>query len=114
MEIEFVETKDNPLLDRIEIKFKVMHSGEPTASREAIREKIASLAKSTKEKVIIDFMTSQFGLGQSIGYAKIYRTVEDAKKHERKHLLVRNKLIEAEKKTAQAGPAQQAAAEKKK
>jgi|YelNatPaOPRAMG01_1025707.scaffolds.fasta_scaffold06420_7 small subunit ribosomal protein S24e len=100
MEIEFLETKDNPLLERMEIRFKVTHPGEPTVSREAVREKIASLAKSTKERVIIDSMYSTFGLGQTIGYAKVYRTVEDAKNHERKHLLVRNKLMEAEKKTA--------------
>ncbi|MEM2838995.1 MAG: 30S ribosomal protein S24e [Thermoplasmata archaeon] len=123
MEVEFIETKDNPLMERMEIKFRATHAGEPTVSREAIREKIASLAKSTKEKVIIDSMSSKFGLGQTIGYAKVYRTVEDAKKHERKHILVRNKLIEAEKKTA--APAQaskkpteaaapQAATEKKK
>lgn len=124
MEIEFIETKDNPLLERMEIKFRALHPGEPTVSRDAIREKIASLARSTKEKVIIDSMSSKFGVGLSLGYAKVYGTVEDAKKHERKHLLVRNRLIEAEKKAAapaqapkkpaEAAPAQPAAAEKKK
>jgi len=123
MEVEFIETKDNPLMERMEIKFRATHPGEPTASREAIREKIASLAKSAKDKVIIDSMSSKFGLGQTIGYAKVYRTVEDAKKHERKHVLVRNKLIEAEKKAAAPAPAPkkpaqaaapQAVAEKKK
>jgi len=98
MEIEFLETKENQLLDRMEIKFKATHTKEPTASREAIREKIASLARSTKEKVIIDSMNSKFGLGETIGYAKVYKTIEAAKKHERKHVLVRNKLMEAEKK----------------
>ncbi|MDH4123028.1 MAG: 30S ribosomal protein S24e [Thermoplasmata archaeon] len=100
MEIEFIETKENKLLDRTEIKFKATHTGEATASRDAIREKIASLARSTKEKVILDSMNSKFGLGETIGYAKIYRTIEAAKKHERKHVLIRNKLIEGDKKTA--------------
>ena len=98
MEIEFLETKENQLLDRTEIKFKATHTKEPTVSREAIREKIATLAHSTKEKVIIDSMNSKFGLGETTGYAKVYKTIEAAKKHERKHVLVRNKLIEAEKK----------------
>ena len=116
MEIEFTETKDNPLLDRTEIKFKVAHPKEGTVSRDAIREKIASLAHSTKEKVVLDNMKSEFGLGQSRGYAKVYRTVEAAKKHERKHILIRNKIIEKESKkdaaAAQKKPAEAPAPKK--
>jgi small subunit ribosomal protein S24e len=96
MEIEFLETRENALLDRTEIKFKAMHQKEGTVSRDAIREKIASLAHSTKERVILDNMKSEFGLGQTKGYAKVYKSVDAAKKHERKHILVRNKLIEKE------------------
>jgi small subunit ribosomal protein S24e len=103
MEIEFLETKQNALLDRTEIKFKATHPGEPTASRDAVREKIAALAHSTKDKVVLDNMRSGFGLGQTKGYAKVYKSVEMAKKHEREHVLVRNKLIEkAAKKDAPA------------
>ena len=103
MEIEFLETKQNVLLDRTEIKFKATHPGEPTVSRDAIREKIAALAHSTKEKVVLDNMRSEFGLGQTKGYAKVYKSVEIAKTHEREHVLVRNKLIEkAAKKDAPA------------
>ena len=123
MEIEFLETKENPLLDRTEIKFKAVHQKEGTVSRDAIREKIASLAHSTKERVILDNMRSEFGLGQTKGYAKVYKSVDAAKKHERKHILMRNKLIEKEtkkeapaaaKKPAEAAaPAPAAAAPKK-
>lgn len=110
MEIEFLETKENPLLDRTEIKFKATHQTEGTASRDAIRDKIASLAHSTKDRVILDNMRSEFGLGQSKGYAKVYKSVDAAKKHERKHILVRNKLIEKEaKKDAAKKPAEAAA-----
>jgi small subunit ribosomal protein S24e len=110
MEIEFLETKQNVLLDRTEIKFKATHPGEPTVSRDAIREKIAALAHSTKEKVILDNMKSEFGLGQTKGYAKVYKSVETAKMHERKHVLVRNKLIEKEVKKDAPTPAKPAAA----
>ena len=105
MEIEFIETKQNILLDRTEIKFKATHPGEPSASRDAIKEKIAALAHSTKEKVILDNMRSRFGLCQTSGYAKVYKTVEAAKKHEQKHILVRNKLIEKEVKKAEPAAA---------
>jgi small subunit ribosomal protein S24e len=110
MEIEFTETRENPLLGRTEIKFKVTHQKEATVSRDAIREKIASLAHSTKEKVILDNMKSEFGLGQSKGYAKVYKSVDAAKKHERKHILIRNKLIEKEAKAGAAAPAKKAEA----
>lgn len=110
MDIEFLQTKENALLDRTEIRFKATHPGEPTVSRDAIREKIASLARSTKEKVVLDNMQSEFGLGQTTGYAKVYKTVEAAKKHERAHILVRNKLIEKVDKKKEAAPAKPAAA----
>lgn len=96
MEIEFLKTKQNEPLDRTEIKFKATHPGEPTVSRDAVREKIAALAHSTKEKVVLDNMKSEFGLCQTKGYAKVYKSVEIAKRHESKHILVRNKLIEKE------------------
>jgi len=110
MEIEFLETKQNLLLDRTEIRFKATHPGEPSASRDAIREKIAALAHSTKEKVILHSMKSQFGLCQTSGYAKVYKSVEAAKKHEQKHILVRNKLIEKEVKKAEPAAAKPVAA----
>ena len=115
MEIEFTETRENPLLDRTEIKFKAVHQKEGTVSRDAIREKIAALAHSTKDKVILDNMRSEFGLGRTKGYAKVYKSVDAAKKHERKHILVRNKVIEKEvKKDAAAAkkPAEAAAPRK--
>jgi small subunit ribosomal protein S24e len=102
MEIEFLETRENALLDRTEIKFKAVHQKEGTVSRDAIREKIATLAHATKEKVVLDNMRSEFGLGQTKGYAKVYKTVEAAKKHERKHILIRNKLIEKDVKKSEA------------
>ena len=110
MEVEFLETRQNLLLDRTEIKFKATHPGEPSASRDAIREKIAALAHSTKENVILDNMRSQFGLCQTSGYAKVYKSVEAAKKHERKHVLVRNKLIEKEVKKTEPAAAKPGAA----
>jgi len=98
MEMEFLEKKDNVLLDRIEIRFRAIHQNEPTPSRDDIRENIAKSLKASKDKVILDSMTSKFGLSQTIGYAKVYKNIEAARKHERKHILIRNRLVEEEKK----------------
>lgn len=93
MEIEFLETKENPLLERTEIRFRVKHPDEPTVSRNTVRDKIASLTKASRDKVILDGMNSKFGLCQTDGYVKVYKTVEAAKKHEREHILIRNGLL---------------------
>lgn len=96
MQAEIVSRKENPLLKRIEIQFKVVHHGEGTPQRETIKEEIAKLAKAPKDRVVIDHMDSQFGTAHTLGYAKIYDSKEDALAFERKHILGRNKLIELE------------------
>ena len=100
MQAEIVSRKENPLLKRIEIQFKVVHHGEGTPQRDTIKEEIAKLAKAPKDRVVIDHMDSQFGTTHTLGYAKIYDSKEDALAFERKHILGRNKLIvlEAKKK----------------
>lgn len=98
MQAEIVNRKENPLLKRIEIQFKIVHHGESTPPRDTIKDEIAKLAKAPKDRVIIDYVNSQYGKPHSIGYAKIYDSKEDALEFERKHILGRNKLIELEEK----------------
>lgn len=98
MQAEIVSRKENPLLKRIELQFKIVHHGEATPTRDTVREEIAKLAKAPKERVIIDHMNSQFGKLETLGYAKVYESKEDALEIERKYVLGRNKLIELEKK----------------
>lgn len=108
MEVEIVSKKDNVLLDRTEIKFKILHPKEGTPKREDVRDKLSSAVKAPKERVIVDAMGSEFGRTVTVGYAKVYRTKEAAVKYEREQILVRNKLKEkkakAEKKPAAAPP----------
>ncbi|TET90795.1 MAG: 30S ribosomal protein S24e [Methanomassiliicoccales archaeon] len=98
MQAEIVSRKENPLLKRIELQFKIVHHGEGTPTRDTVREEVAKLAKAPKERVIIDHMNSQFGKLETLGYAKVYDSKEDALEIERKYVLGRNKLIELEKK----------------
>ena len=99
MEIEIVDKKENKLLERLEVTFKASHADEGTPQRDAVREKLASVLKAQKERVIVDSMGSEFGRMQTVGYAKVYKSKEAALKYEREHILVRNKL--KEKKVAQ-------------
>jgi small subunit ribosomal protein S24e len=113
MEIEIISKKENELLDRTEINFKAMHPMEGTPQREAVREKLATMMKATKDRVIVDSMDSEFGKMETVGYAKVYKTKEAAMKFEREYVLVRNKLKEkakVEKKAAATPPPQRQAA----
>jgi len=113
MEIEIVSKKENELLDRTEVAFRAMHPKEGTPQREVVREKLASMLKATKDRVIVDAMDSEFGKMETVGYAKVYKTKEAAMKFEREYVLIRNKLKEkakVEKKAATPPPGKPAAA----
>jgi small subunit ribosomal protein S24e len=97
MDVEVIEKKQNPLLNRQEIRFKILHPKEPTPNRDSAREKIASENNVKKEQVIIDNLETTFGKSETVGYAKIYPSKEEAMKNEREYHLVRNKLKEGKK-----------------
>ena len=98
MELQVVAKKENPLLKRTEITFKAVHKAEPTPTRDAIRSELAKQLKASKEAVIVDRSVSSFGRFETLGYAKVYKSKEEALSVERSHILVRNKLKEAEAK----------------
>src|SRR5713226_3048038 len=94
MQLEVLNRKENPLLKRIEVTFKATHKAEPTPTRDALRAFLAKELKATKDIVVIDYQASTFGRYETVGEAKVYKTKEEALAVERKHILVRNKLIE--------------------
>lgn len=105
MQLEVVTRKENPLLKRTEVRFKAIHKAEPTPTRDALRAFLAKELRATKDIVVIDSQASTFGRYETVGYAKVYKTKEEALAVERKHILVRNKLIEPEvKEKKEAAP----------
>lgn len=102
MELQVLEKKENPLLKRVEITFKAVHKAEPTPTRDALRAFLARELKATKDIVVIDSQASTFGRYETVGYAKVYKSKDEALAIERKHILVRNKLIEPEVKEKEA------------
>lgn len=97
MQIEITAKKENKLLGREEVNFKTLHEKESTPKRDMVREKLAGMFSVKKENVVVDFLVPEFGKNATVGYAKIYKSTEDAKKLEREHILVRNKIIEKAK-----------------
>ena len=94
MKLEIVSKNENKLMDRVEVNFKADHDGEATPSRDAVRTALAGAMGVQKDRVIVAEMDSKYGIGSSDGYAKVYFSVDSAKKNEKNHLLVRNGLAE--------------------
>jgi len=98
MDIEITEKKNNPLFNRTEVLFTIHHKGEGTPNREIIRSEIADKLNVKKENIIINNITSSFGIQKSRGYAKIYSSPKNIENLERKYILNRDKTTQKEKK----------------
>ncbi len=95
MDIQVIVEKNNPLLNRREIVFKVLHD-EATPSRKSVVDRLAATMNSKEGLVIVDSLKTDFGKRETIGYAKIYETAERAKEIERPHIVERNTFTKAE------------------
>lgn len=97
MDIQVIQEKSNPLLNRREIVFKVTYD-ESTPSRKSIVDKIAATMNSKQGLVIVDNIKTQFGKREGIGYAKIYENADRVKAVERPHIVERNTFTKPEAK----------------
>jgi small subunit ribosomal protein S24e len=104
MQLEVLQRKENLLLKRTEVRFKATHKAEPTPTRDVLRAFLAKELKATKDIVVIDSQASTFGRYETVGYAKVYKSKEEALAVERRHILVRNKLVEPEVKEKEGAP----------
>ncbi len=103
MDIQVIEEKSNPMLNRREVVFKVIHD-EATPSRKSVVERLAATMNSKPGLVFVDSLRTEFGKRETIGYAKIYETAERAKQVERSHIVERNTFVKAEEKAKEAKP----------
>lgn len=94
MDIQVIEERNNPLLKRREVVFKVIHE-DATPSRKSIVERLAATMNSMVGLVIVDEIKTTFGKRESLGYAKIYETEERVKQVERPHIIARNTFAPA-------------------
>ncbi|MGQ4872587.1 MAG: 30S ribosomal protein S24e [Promethearchaeia archaeon] len=88
--IEITEERRNPLIDRLEVKFKVDHFGQGTPNRLEIKEKIAAIKGSKIDLTIVKKLRTYFGLPLLYGTAYIYDTQEELEYYEPFHIRVRN------------------------
>jgi small subunit ribosomal protein S24e len=89
MKIEILQEKENRLLERKEVKIKVIHDG-PTPSRTEVRDKLIATLKTGKDTVILDSFKSKFGSRESVGKVRIYKAKDRAIEVEDRHVLAKN------------------------
>ena len=98
MEIEIESKRNNPLLSRTEVQFTIKHEGQGTPNREIIRTELAEKLNVKKENVVVNVINSSFGIQETTGYAKIYKSAEKLEDLERKYVIKRNKIGTKDKK----------------
>jgi small subunit ribosomal protein S24e len=95
--IEILEEKKNPLINRTEIQFRIDHFGAGTPNRLEIKKKIAAMQAGNEKLTIIRNLNTHFGASYTIGNACIYTDSKDLQYYEPLHLQIRN--LEKEKRT---------------
>ncbi len=100
MEIQIIRDKTNPLLKRRELSLKIQNKGTP--SRIEVKNKIAALANSRPELIVIERLETVFGKQEVAGAASIYETEGRLKRVAHQHLVARDAPKAAETKEPEA------------
>ncbi|KAK1233572.1 hypothetical protein PQX77_003258 [Marasmius sp. AFHP31] len=82
----------NRLLARRQFVVDVLHPSRPNVSKEELSEKLASLYKADKQRVVTFGFRTAFGGGRSTGFALIYDDETSQKRFEPRYRLVRSGL----------------------
>lgn len=90
MKMEISAENKNVLTHRTEVRFVVDHEKEATPGRNAVAEELAKKYNTKRDCVVVDDLSSVFGVGKTQGYAKIYDTKKDALEFENDYMLKRN------------------------
>jgi len=72
MRIEIMKDRNNPLLDRREIEFRIMHNGEGTPSRADVCKELAKRLNIEEDKIFIPHIKTETGRGVTRGFALIF------------------------------------------
>ena len=88
--VEILEEKENPLIDRVELKVKIDHFGKGTPNRLDVKKKIASMQGSNEKLTIIKNIQTYFGSTQDIAKIYVYDNEKELQFFEPFHIQVRN------------------------
>jgi len=108
MEIEITEEKENQLLRRKEVFFRLKHEEEKekkgaSPSREEARNALIKKLRCSPNLLVIDRMGTEFGKRETVGYAKVYESEDRLREVEREHIIKRNFGSPGEEKEKEEG-----------
>ncbi len=101
MDIKIVASKENPLLKRKEVQFKIEHGPQSkTPGRLEVKKAIAVELKLGEERVFVKDMRTLTGTGTAVGHANVYESAAQAKLVEPDYIMKRNSPPEKPKEEA--------------
>jgi ribosomal protein S24E len=92
MDIEFINEKENPLLDRTEYDVRIIHA-EGTPKFGEMRSKIAALKDLDNDKFVLQGVKALYGMSTSVAELRIYKDSAKMAATEHDYVLKKNGLI---------------------
>ena len=90
MNMEIIDRKENPILNRVEISWQWRHVGAATPTRSQIVEAVVKMEPgATKDRVLVKSVSTRFGQPLTTGNAFVYGDRADLEK-EPKYILARH------------------------
>ncbi len=90
MDMEIVERKHNPLLERDEIRFEISHEGGATPNLAEARRVLCAKLNAKPELVVIEGIYSHYGSPTSRGFARVYKDPSRLRSIEAKKVIKKN------------------------
>ena len=91
MEVKIVSVKENPLLQRKELQFRVEHGpAGKTPGRLEVKRALANELKVSEELVFVERMRTLTGTSTAVGAANAYAALAQAKRVEPDYIVKRN------------------------
>jgi len=104
MEVKIVSEKENPLLKRREVHFRVEHSQTgSTPPRPEVRKGVASALKKDADLVFVKKLETKTGTNSAVGVANVYDSIEQARLIEPEYIIKRNSPPEKQSKEEEKG-----------
>ncbi|MDR2623969.1 MAG: 30S ribosomal protein S24e [Methanobrevibacter sp.] len=91
MEINVIQKKENKVLNRVEVRFDCVYTGEATPKILDVKSKLMVVLDTKKELIVIDSLQPNYGEAKATGYAKVYDSKEDLESIEPKNIIEKNK-----------------------
>jgi small subunit ribosomal protein S24e len=91
MEIDVISEDENPMLHRTDVRFEVTHE-DASPSRLSVRDSLAAKLNKDAGEVVVHALDTKYGMRKTLGYAKVYESVDAAADVEQEYMLKRNKI----------------------